>query len=92
MTIFAKYANPKEGREIERARTAKILTAGNYYVVDEINIYSYGTDIVLANYDYIFNSVFFDFYNSDGEKIDIFQNLEYNNYRRKEETDVTEDE
>ena len=90
MTIFAKYSYPENGTRFERLEVSKLLNVGRYYLVDQIEVGNSYASIKLTNFDYIFNSIFFDFFNSEGEKIDIYKNPLYNYYIREKEKEGDE--
>ena len=68
MGIFAKYCYPDNGGRLERLYISEKLNINNYYLIDQIDVGTSYTSVRLTNFNDNFNSVFFDFYNSDGEK------------------------
>ena len=67
MSLFAKYTHEWVGRQWEREVVEKAdLHIGHYYPVEQVIMTQSYTDITLARLGH-FNSVFFDFYDEDGE-------------------------
>lgn len=74
--LTAVYTHPNFGMF-----PAKNLTVGEAYVVTEVDMGSWSTDISLDGYSEVFNSVQFDFF-ENGEPVDIYSMPRYNPYLR----------
>lgn len=83
MSLFAKYVHEYNGLQWERELIEKAgLEVGHYYVIEDIVVGQSYTDVKLKHYG-SFNSVFFDFYDNNGDKVNIFKMPKYNPYLRK---------
>lgn len=79
MSLTAVYNYPQNGYH-----PAAQLEVGKEYTVEYLNMDRYSTDIRLAGYTGIFNSVQFDFF-EDGEPINIYRSPKYNPYMQIQE-------
>lgn len=80
MNLFAKYTHEWVGKQWEREVVEKAdLHIGYYYPVEQVIMTQSYTDITLARLGH-FNSTFFEFYDEDGNKIDIYNDPRYNPY------------
>lgn len=80
MSLFAKYTHEWVGKQWEREVVEKAdLHIGYYYLVEQVIMTQSYTDITLARLGH-FNSAFFEFYDEDGNKIDIYNDPRYNPY------------
>ena len=73
--LYAVLTTYETGHESQREKIKKLgMNIGDKYMVDYIDVYGYHTDVFLIEYpDENFNSVFFDFYDQDGNKIDVYE-------------------
>ena len=90
MSLFAKYTHEWTGRQWEREAVEKAdLHIGHYYPVEYVIMTQSYTDITLARLGH-FNSVFFDFYDEDGNEINIYADPRYNPYLLMDEEEEEE--
>ena len=78
--LYAKFMYPESGlhADIETAKMAS-LEVGKKYVVEDVCMGGWFTDIYLKGFDEAFNSVQFEF-EEGGESIDIYSDPRYNPY------------
>lgn len=74
--LTAVYAHPENGHA-----PARNLEIGKEYVMTNVSMGRYFTDIELADINGVFNSVQFDFFEG-GKPVDIYRSARYNPYMR----------
>ena len=79
MKLFAKVENPNSGYNCDK-ENIKQLDISKMYEVEFISMGQSHTSIYLKEIDDVFNSVNFEFYDEDGNQVDIFSMPEYNLY------------
>lgn len=79
MKLFAKVEYPEAGWDSDR-KNVETLDFTKMYEVDCVSMGQSYTDICLKDLIGCFNSVNFEFYNENGEKVNIFSMPEYNPY------------
>lgn len=73
--LYAVLKTYEAGYESERDKIKELnMNIGDKYIVDYIDVYGYHTDVFLIDFpDNIFNSVFFDFYDQNGNEVDVYE-------------------
>ena len=79
--LYAKFMYPESGLDgdIKCAKEAK-LEVGKRYVVEDVCMGGWFTDIFLEGINGCFNSVQFEFEEEDGFPVDIYNDRRYNLY------------
>lgn len=75
--IIAKFVRPDAAMSKYDIETAKsLLIVGAEYVVDDVFVHSWNTNVYLQGFKEPFNSCHFDFF-KDGEEIDIVEEFRH---------------
>lgn len=75
--IIAKFMRPEAViSQFDIQRVKSLLIVGAEYVVDDVVVHSWTTDVYLQGFKEPFNSCHFDFF-KDGEEIDIVEEFRY---------------
>lgn len=68
---YAKLVTLNAGYPHDKLQVKKNLILGNTYVIEDMYISAWYTDVYLEGFSGGFNSVFFEFYNENGEEVDF---------------------
>ena len=79
MKLFAKVEYLNAGWDSDK-KDIKALDSAKMYEVDYVSMGQSYTSVYLKDVKGCFNSVNFEFYNKDGEQVNIFSMPEYNPY------------
>lgn len=79
MKLFAKVEHPNSGYDYDK-EDIKVLDFTKMYEVEFVSMGQSHTNFKLKDINIYFNSVNFEFYNEDGNIVDIFKMSEYNPY------------